>query len=403
MNNLIKQLNPILVDEQLVNAITIKPEYRTEAKEKGERLMALLDIYKIFLPNKTTINIYNRLYLSVVSSLEKKDNIEETKILNNNFKVIKGAKRYGVIGGLESMRITGTAGLGKTSSVLRCVDLITRGTIKRESPIREIIPILFVECVADGSFKSLLFSILEEVDSILDTSFLKANKRVTTTVDMLLSAVSSVLTNHVALLIIDEVERMANDSRKGETLINYLTQLVNQSNISICFVGNESANSYFKEREYLARRTIGLSIHKMNYDEEFYSFLSSLFEYQYTSKKVSLNGELANVFYKYSNGIPGILISLFVESQRNAILSGEEVLSAKVVEDTFKINFTNLYPFIEKEEVHYFSKHKEQKNEPIKNDILKDNVFLRAYKISDKDVNKAINFLKNIISVEYVR
>ena len=84
----------------------------------------------------------------------------------------------------------------------------------------------------------------------------EANNKSTMTIDVLLSVVSKVLIIHVALLVIDEVERVANDSKKGDTLINYLTQLVNQSNIAICFVGNESTNKYFEQKEYMSRRTI---------------------------------------------------------------------------------------------------------------------------------------------------
>ena len=108
-----------------------------------------------------------------------------------------------------------------------------------------------------------------------------ANKHVTATTDALLAAVSNVLINHVAILIIDEIERVANDSRKGITLINYLTQLVNQSNIAICFVGNESSNKYFESKEYLSRRTIGISIGKMDYDEYYFNFVRILFNYYY--------------------------------------------------------------------------------------------------------------------------
>jgi hypothetical protein len=116
---------------------------------------------------------------------------------------------------------------------------------------------------------------LQEVDAKLGTTYFRANKHVTTTVDVLLAAVSNILINHVALLVIDEIERVANDSKKGQTLINYLTQLVNQSNVAICFVGNESANRYFEMKEYMSRRTIGISMQKMEYDEDYYSFLNT--------------------------------------------------------------------------------------------------------------------------------
>ena len=326
-------MNKYYSGPELLEQLKVLPPYRSDVSTIPERLMALLDVYKIFIPNQTTIDIYNRLYLSLINSLDKKNTLLETQLVNDNFRAIKGLKRYGVIGGMESFRITGTAGLGKTSSIQRCADVITGNKVLvSNQPYKEIIPILFVECVADGSFKSLLYSILQEVDTKLGTTYFLANKHQTTTVDTLLASVSNVLINHVALLVIDEIERVANDSKKGQTLINYLTQLVNQSNIAICFVGNESANKYFQMKEYMSRRTIGTSIKRMDYDETFYNFLSILFRYQYTLHKVELTAELARTFYKFTNGAPAIIVSLFVETQKYMILNGQEKLDMKSLE-----------------------------------------------------------------------
>jgi hypothetical protein len=188
--------------------------------------------------------------------------------------------------------------VGKSSSVQRCIDLICGGKVLvQDDPHREIIPVLVVEAVADGSFKSLLYSILQQVDSQIGTNFFLLNKRVTTTVDMLLATVANVLINHVAVLIIDEIERVANESYKGAVLINYLTQLVNQSNIAIGFVGNESANRYFETKEYMSRRAIGISLKKMEYGEYFYRFASMLFGYQYTNKKIQFSAEIARYLF----------------------------------------------------------------------------------------------------------
>ena len=162
MNNLSKQLNEFLSGEKLLKSMVVLPEYKSGLDSVQERLVALLDIYKLYVPALTTLEIYNRLYLSVLSALDKKNTIEEVRLLNNNFKrhTIPISKRYGVIGGLDSFKILGTAGLGKTSSIQRCIDLISeKNLLINENPYREIIPILMVECVADGSFKNLLFSI----------------------------------------------------------------------------------------------------------------------------------------------------------------------------------------------------------------------------------------------------
>ena len=135
---------------------------------------------------------------------------------------------------------------GKTTALYRCAELICpNNLIQFDNSDRQIIPFLIIECPSDGSFKGLLLSIMHKIDTILGTSyFRKENPRFLTT-DFLMNSVSSVLINHVGVLVIDEIERVANDSRRGETLINYLTQLVNQTNVSVVFVGDKSSDKYF--------------------------------------------------------------------------------------------------------------------------------------------------------------
>lgn len=404
MDNVKEQLNKYLSGDELIKALAVLPPYKEGLESIPDRLTALLDIYKIFIPSKSTSDIYNRLYLALLNSLEKKNTLSEVGLQNDNFRAIKGLKRYGVIGGLESFRITGVAGLGKTASVQRCSEIITDKILTNSNPYREIIPILFIECVADGSFKSLLYSILQEVDRLLNTSYFVSNRHVTTTVDALLAAVSNVLINHVAVLVIDEIERVANDSRKGITLINYLTQLVNQSNIAICFVGNESANRYFETKEYMSRRTIGISIGKMNYDEYYYSFARILFNYQYTLRQAEFNAEFARLLYKLSNGIPSMLVSLFVETQRSVILNGSEELTPVAFETTFKDNFSTMAPYIEFDRNKIPVKRKvkevnESKPVPIDEQYL----LYRIKEQSGRDFNKFIGLLKDSVNVEYIK
>ena len=398
MDNLKEQLNKYLSGDDLIKALTVLPPYR-EVNTIDERLTALLDIYKIYIPSKSAVDIYNRLRMALLNSLEKKNTLLEINLQNDNFRAIKGLKRYGVIGGLESFAITGTAGLGKTSSVRRCSDIITGYKILvSENPHREIIPILFVECVADGSFKSLLYSILQEVDRSLNTNYFAANRRVSVTVDVLLAAVSNVLINHVAVLVIDEIERVANDSKKGITLINYLTQLVNQSNIAICFVGNESANRYFETKEYMSRRTIGISIKKMDYGEYFYNFCRILFNYQYTERKIEYTAEYARLLFKLSGGSPSMLVGLFAETQKNVIINGEEGLSTAAFENTFNEIFSNMARYIDFDKTKVSTK-KRTTNVNIMENVSIDNpcLFAQLAKRIGKDMGKFISQLKEYI------
>ena len=404
MDKVKEQLNKYLCGEELIKELTVLPPYREGLVDVPYRLTALLDIYKIYIPSSTTLDTYNRLYMAILNSLEKKATLLEVGLQNDNFRSIKGNKRYGIIGGLESFKITGTAGLGKTSTVQRCLDIIADKILISQKPYREIIPALFIEAVADGSFKSLLFAILQEIDRLLGTNYFVENIGDGTTTDALLAAVSNCLINHCLLLVIDEVERVANCSRKGTTLINYLTQLVNQSNIAVCFVGNESSNRYFETKEYMSRRTIGISIKKMDYDDYYYNFVRILFNYQYTLKKVEFNVEFARTLYKLSNGITSMLISLFVETQRNVILSGEEILTPTAFENTFKENFATMMPYIKLDKVKVTNK-KEVEQVYTRVSVSSDNPQLLYHisRQSGKDITQFINILKDNINVEYIK
>ena len=58
MNELKCQLNKLLVGEELNNCLSFLPEVKENFISKEDRLLALLDIYKIFIPNNTSIEIY---------------------------------------------------------------------------------------------------------------------------------------------------------------------------------------------------------------------------------------------------------------------------------------------------------------------------------------------------------
>ena len=58
------KINPLYEGEELENKILILPELDSKSLSKSERLFKLLELYKIFIPNKKIEVIYNNLYLS---------------------------------------------------------------------------------------------------------------------------------------------------------------------------------------------------------------------------------------------------------------------------------------------------------------------------------------------------
>ena len=399
------KINPLYEGEELENKLLILPELDSKSLSKSERLFKLLELYRIFIPNKKIEVIYNNLYLSLVASLERKGTLDEVRLLNNIYKPNSLNKRYGVAGGLDSFKILGRSGTGKTTALYRCAELICpNNLIQFDNSDREIIPFLILECPSDGSFKGLLFSIMLKIDNILGTNyFRKQNPRFLTT-DFLMNSVSSVLINHVGVLVIDEIERVANDSRRGETLINYLTQLVNQTNVSVVFVGDKSSDKYFTNKEYMSRRTLGIELTKLEYNEDFYNFCSYLFRYQFTNKKVELDSKLLRCLYGLTNGLPSLTVILFIETQKKAILSNIDSISEELFYEVFDEVFSNMKSYIKRESI--ISKPKPVVDNQISiktQNHCRSSIFLSAKEESNGDIDTFIEILLKDIEIDLVK
>ena len=88
---------------------------------------------------------------------------------------------------------------------------------------------------------------------------------------MLIGSVSQVAINHIGMLVVDEIQNVAN-SKNGKSLIGALTQLINNSGISICMVGTPESSRFFESAIQLARRSVGLQYTTMSYDQYFQEF-----------------------------------------------------------------------------------------------------------------------------------
>ena len=71
----VKSMPPMLAGEELVYALTVLPEYdeRICKESKAVRLMALSNLYSVYLPSPMSLEIYSKLYLSLLRSLQKKN------------------------------------------------------------------------------------------------------------------------------------------------------------------------------------------------------------------------------------------------------------------------------------------------------------------------------------------
>ena len=353
MNKVIKELPDMLLGNELQKAMSIIPKYDKQIQEDGgmtERLLKLSDLYSIYIPSQMSTEIYSKLYLGIIRSMQKKGNKLAVQQFNSTYRTMQNVKNKtgnqqydGIIGGSDSFTIIGTSGIGKSSAISRALNLIEANhVIEIEQPYTKILPCLTVQCPFDSSVKGLLLEILRKVDEQLGTDYAQT-KRFTT--DMLIGAVSQVCLNHIGLLVVDEIQNVVN-SKNGKNLIGSLTQLINNSGISICMVGTPESEIFFEQAMQLARRSVGLKYTALPYDEHFCEVCECLFSYQYVKNTTQIDSTIIDWLYQHSAGVISIVVSLIHDAQEIAILNGREVLDTKSLDEAYNNRLSMLHDYI---------------------------------------------------------
>lgn len=335
---------------ELISALSIIPEYDETICQQNQavRLMALSDLYQIYIPSQMSLEIYSKLYLALLRSMQKKGTQMAIKQRYENYKAIQQQSYSGILGGSDSFTIIGTSGIGKSSAISRAISLITENRIiETYKPYTKIIPCLIVQCPFDSSVKGLLLEILRKVDEELGTDhYIHAVKSRASTTDMLIGAVSSIALNNIGMLVVDEIQNVVN-SKNGKSLIGALTQLINNSGISICMVGTPESTVFFEQAMQLARRSVGLQYTTMKYDEYFQSFCKVIFKYQFLKNHTEITAAITEWLYEHSAGVVSVVVSLIHDAQEIAILTGKEVLNLDTLNEAYQQRLTLLHRYIQ--------------------------------------------------------
>lgn len=354
MNKLFEKIPPMLMGAELEQRMTYLPDYDRNIcnADAGTRLVELNKLSEVYIPSQMTYEIYSKIYLSMIHSLSKKQTIDSVRQGHENHRRIQGLNHNSILGGSDSFSIIGKSGIGKSTAIAKSIEL-SGGLedISLKNPYTNIIPFINIQCPHDCSIKGLLLSILGSVDMSLGTSYREAAIKAKASIDVLIGMVAQVSLNHILVIIVDECQNICRN-KNGVNLVSAMTQLINSSGISICLVGLPETEDLFQREMHLARRSIGLSYLESPFDDYFIRFCETVYSYQYVANPLPITPEVIETLYQCSNGVIGLVVSLIIESQQMAILSGgKEELTKEVILNTFHKRMKNLQNFIETEAI----------------------------------------------------
>ena len=347
MNNIMKKLPPMLSGKQLEEAMTVLPVFDPTIRfeNAADRLIALTDLYRVFIPNDLSREIYSKLYLALLRSLQKKESIARIRQGNENHKTYMQQTINGIIGGADSFTMIGKSGIGKSSAISRAVQLITEGrVIESDNPFTKIIPCVLVQCPFDSSVKGLLLEILRVVDEQLGSNYYVKSTSAKATTDMLIGTVSQVALNHIGILIVDEIQNVA-VAKNGRNLLGALLQLINCSGISIGMVGTPECTEFFSQAYQLARRSLGLQYDSMEYGSEFYNLCQILLQYQYVRHPMEVDDAVVRWLYEHTGGNVSSVVTLLHDAQEIGIMSGKDTLGFEELEEVYSDRMRLLHTY----------------------------------------------------------
>lgn len=406
-NVLVKALPPMLTGSALDEALSILPEYdpNITTQDPAIRLVNLNELYKVFVPTKMAKEIYTRMYLSLLRSLQKKESKLAIQQYMENYKATRQQTYNGIINGADSFTIIGASGIGKSSSITRAIQLLTfEEIIEIQKPYSRIIPCLLVQTPFDASIKSLLLEILRVVDEKLGSKYYTNALRVKSTTDMLIGSVSQVALNHIGLLVVDEIQHIVNH-KNGKTLIGCLTQLINNSGISIAMIGTPESSAFFTQAMQLARRSLGLQYKALEFGEEFQRVCKTLYRYQYVNNQTDLDFATIQWLYEHSNGNISIVAGLIHDAQETAILNGTEILNMDTLRLAYQDRMAMLHPYISVSKRSPTSMPKKKHPLPqVIHDISDEDISVSTLILRAKnECREIVSFLQNYITVEVIK
>lgn len=239
----------------------------------------------------------------------------------------------------DSLVILGPSGIGKTTLQRRMLDAYPQ--VKRHSApgmgtITQIVW-LRIETAADGSPKQTILSMFAAIDGLLGTDYV--GKHGALPRERLLVKAQQLCARHaIGMIVVDEIQNLANSSAGQSDLMSFLTSLVNVVNVPIVMIGTMKALGIFGSNFRIARRGEGngsIIYEPMPNDAEWRTFVRTLFRFQWTTERTEWSQEISDLLWDESQGIIDIAVKLFVLSQMRAIRLGargkSELISTELV------------------------------------------------------------------------
>ena len=344
-NPIIETLPPILSQAEFVDLATKLPLYDPSERQlpASERFHFIERLSRYFDPLSITIDLHQTICVLLMSGYISRNPVQpeyarRSRQIYSSIKAKDGhnLENYVTVPTTASgLTIIGESGLGKSTNLANILDTYPQVIIHPQYNVTQIVW-LKVDCPHAGSLKGLCTDIFLAVDRLLGTNNFKKFGSKGNSEDYMLAQVAQIAhTHHLGLLVIDEMQNLANARRGRDDLLNFLVKMDNIIGIPVIRVGTNEAEPILTGNFRNARRGTGegaVRWKRMENDNNWQFFVEGMWEYQWTKTEVSYSEEISDALYEETQGIIDILIKLYKMVQWRAIsLGSNEVITVDLI------------------------------------------------------------------------
>jgi ABC-type dipeptide/oligopeptide/nickel transport system ATPase component len=255
---------------------------------------------------------------------------------------LSGAQRYhnSFKSTADSFSVVGLSGIGKSTALHAILSLYPQ-TIRHERYegnqfVHTQITWLKLDCPRDGSLAGFCQQFFHAVGHALGDKDYHKRHRHRNINDALQQMEQVASTFFIGALLIDELQNLHLAKTGGkESMLNFFLHLVNNIGIPVVFIGTNSMISLFSDVMRVARRSCGGGMIEFKRfeknDDEWRILVENLWSYQWCKQTAELTPEIFDALYEHTQGVTDFLVKLLVLSQRYAIQSGSECLTAETI------------------------------------------------------------------------
>ncbi|MBJ6798821.1 AAA family ATPase [Geomonas propionica] len=245
--------------------------------------------------------------------------------------------------------ITGLSGIGKSAMVRSIMRAIGTQVIDhseyngRPCPYTQIL-YLMQNVPVNSTPKNMCMTLGSEMDNLLQKEIVAPifakNK---THTDFILGLKRSVKHLRLGAIVIDELQNV--NLRKGANKEEFLAMVSNfrdELGVPIILIGTTAAKKILfdnKNISVLRRFCDGgfeeLAPQKSHEEEDWYKFCKAMWRYQWVKDPIEFSDDMCKLLYTLTQGVTGILLTLFINCQMAAI-GGEERIDQDLVEDVYQ-------------------------------------------------------------------